>query len=226
MRHTDRWLQILGMTFAVLLVACGELPLEGISEDDSGEVLVGATGEFMDARGSAAHSPTEVRWFETGMPVEDAFSSLLRRHSGVQMTLHTTGLEPGDAFTIWWIIFNYPEHCEHPTEFGLCSGPDLVVAGGDPAVESSAARAAGRYIGGDGTGRFAGSLKVGDTSEALFGPGLLNPAGAEIHLIVRSHGPRVPAIAAEQIHTVDGGCSEDPEEDVCHDPQFAVHVAN
>jgi hypothetical protein len=35
---------------------------------------------------------------------------------------------------------------------------------------------------------FAGRVPVGDAANAVRGPGLLDPYGAEIHLIVRDHG--------------------------------------
>jgi hypothetical protein len=40
----------------------------------------------------------------------------------------------------------------------------------------------------------------------LCGPGLLDPRGAEIHILVRYHGVVIPAMMPAQIMTVGGGC--------------------
>jgi hypothetical protein len=77
--------------------------------------------------------------------------------------------------------------------------------------------ATGHVIGGSGTASYGAHLAVGDTSGALFGPGLTNPLGAEIHLVVHDHGPADPAIVAAEIRSF-GVCNL-----VCTDVQFSVH---
>lgn len=52
--------------------------------------------------------------------------------------------------------------------------------------------AAGHVIGGSGKGNYGGWLGVGDTSEALFGPRLLDPLEGGVHLVVCNHGPVLP----------------------------------
>jgi hypothetical protein len=48
--------------------------------------------------------------------------------------------------------------------------------------------AAGHVIGADGSGNYAAYLSVGSTKEqVLFGPGLTNPAGADVHFVVHDH---------------------------------------
>jgi len=37
-------------------------------------------------------------------------------------------------------------------------------------------------------------------------PGLLNPTGAEIHLLMHSHGQKIVEFMPEMIHTFGGGC--------------------
>jgi hypothetical protein len=39
-----------------------------------------------------------------------------------------------------------------------------------------------------GEASFAGFVPVGDSADAFRGPGLLDPYGARIHLIIRDHG--------------------------------------
>ncbi len=157
-----------------------------------------------------------VRLYADGSEVPSSSSMLVRTSFGATMTLQTSGLIPGNTITIWWVIFNNPEFCsggENP--FGLkCDAGDF----SNPDVEASAMYAAGHVIGESGTGNFAASLTIGKTTkQVLFGPGLTNPEGADIHLIVRDHGPLDPALMPGLIQSVNT-CNT-----VCTDVQFAPH---
>ncbi|MDE2149017.1 MAG: hypothetical protein KGJ55_04095 [Gammaproteobacteria bacterium] len=111
-------------------------------------------------------------------------STLMRFPKAVQMTLQTTGLPANHIVTVWWVIFNHPEFCTHGGEVPRCQGDNF----GDSRVEASAVHAAGQVIGATGDGRYGAYLPVGSTQEQiLFGPGLTNPLGADIHLIVHDH---------------------------------------
>jgi hypothetical protein len=82
------------------------------------------------------------------------------------------------------VIFNHPEFCSHGA-FGLrCGEGDLDVED----VQASVVYGAGHVIGASGKASYGAYLGVGDTSGALFGPGLLYPRSADIHLIVHDHG--------------------------------------
>lgn len=171
----------------------------------------------------AQHTESGVYRFGAGTLVAGAEASITTNNGGANFTLHTSELTPGDAVTVWWIIFNNPEYCDHGTGVpngALCGGLDLSVRGGDPLIESSVLYAAGHVIGGSGSGNYGGHLSVGDNSGANFGPGLLNPQGAEIHMVVRTHGPAIPGQIPEQIHTFNGAC----DVNACADLQFAVFV--
>ena len=128
-------------------------------------------------------------------------SKIVRNQNGVNVTVNTSGLEPGSAVTIWLVIFNNP---------GTPGPPDDVIYG------------AGHVVGGNGTAHFAAHLNEGDSGGSLFpqpSPGLIDAETAEIHIVVRSHGPAIPGMIPEQIHTLEGDC--DPN--VCEDLQFAIH---
>lgn len=57
----------------------------------------------------------------------------------------------------------------------------------------------------------------------MFGRGLTNPTQAEIHAVVRTHGPVIPGMVDEQIHTFNGGCDPgQPNEGQCQDLQFTA----
>ena len=146
--------------------------------------------------------------------IEGRSSALVRTDNGVSMTIHTSGLDAG-AYTIWWVIFNDPSQCSDEE----CGEDDVLPPPGNEDAGVSVLRATGHVVGKSGKGNFGAGLSVGDTSEALWGPGLTNPRGAEIHLIVRSHGEVIPGEVNDQIHTVNGGCP--PNE--CVDVQMALH---
>ena len=105
-------------------------------------------------------------------------STLTRTASGLSFTLETSGLEPGHAITIWWMVVN-------------------------PDGSLSVLYAAGHVVDQSGTAEFGGSLQEGDTAGAIVGPGLLDAANADVYLVVRDHGPAKPDILNDQIHTFD-----------------------
>jgi hypothetical protein len=166
----------------------------------------------------AGISVVDVHYLDPGNTmVYDASSKLVRTNKGVSMTIDTNGLYAG-AYTVWWIIFNDPSACVHPIPAigAMCGGEDLEY---DPAVYPSVGYATGNVVDEDGEGGFAAHLKMGDTRGLLFGPGLLYPRHAEIHLIVRHHGEVIPSMMPAQIMTVDGGCGVN----FCMDVQGAAH---
>jgi len=182
-------------------------------------VLLAATAMCVSA-GGVAHAGTgtsDVHRFADGSVVPDGWSKVVTNDAGASMTLHTTELPAGDVVTVWWVVFNAPQNCTHGEGPYRCGPGDLPPFGGDGSAEPSFLYATGHVIAGSGTANFGGHLSVGDTSGALFGPGLVNPLGADIHLVVRDSGPVDPAIVAAQIHSY-GVCNL-----VCANVQFSVH---
>jgi hypothetical protein len=175
---------------------------------------------LLGASAAAAPASTQssgVYSLSDGNPVDGAGATLLRTDSSIRMTLHTTQLDPGGTYTVWWIIFNNPAACTDAFHgLGLlCGEGDL----GSPAVAASVLFATGHVVGQNGKGNFGAHLHVGQmTNDVLFGPGLLDPRGAEIHVIVRSHGDPIPGLVREQISTVGGGC----DINTCESQQFAA----
>jgi hypothetical protein len=188
--------------------------------------LVGLLSVVLVSRaGAATQTTSPVKTIETppDEPVEVGTSTLTRTGSGIALNLHTTGLQAGHAVTIWWMVFNNPEACIHgattpdPTD-PRCGMADITNA----AVGLSVLYAAGHVIDEDGVADFGAYLQEGDTDGALPGMklGLLDAAGADVHLVVRDHGPADPGRVDEQIHTI-GACNPD-----CHDLQMSVHEAS
>jgi hypothetical protein len=146
--------------------------------------------------------------------VPGASSTLVRTANGIDISLQTSGLPAGHAVTLWALIFNNPSMCGS----GGCdeSRGDL----GIPGVQGSVQHVAGHVVG--STSTFAGRLVVGDAADAFLGPGLLNPFGAEIHLIVRDHGVASADIITDQFN------NDSPRfcNVACFDIQKSVHLAH
>ncbi len=171
----------------------------------------------------SSNSFTSLEWFpDSGNSgtIANSSSVLIRNKNGVAYTTSTTGLLPGGAYTTWWVIFNNPEFCSPPS----CAAKDFPQNMGDPRVQASVLWATGRVVDGHGQGNLSAHLAAGGRSAApgqiLFGPALLDAFGAEIHLVVRSHGPALTGDNLKaQLTTFLGGCSINK----CEDQQFAQH---
>ncbi len=184
-------------------------------------------------------------------------SRLLRTDSGISINIVTTDLREGHAYTVWWVVFNNPEACAgYP---GPCGLADL----GDPDVNATVQWGTGDVAVGTAGGvakkvnKKAGAssgvalslvahLNEGETTPG--GPlfdlpgdddGLEDAFEAEVHAIVRSHGPGVANALNDQITSFGGGCVVDVGDELpegvpdeprvpeqvgeCGDIQFAVH---
>ncbi len=160
--------------------------------------------------------------------VPGASSKITRNGSGVTSTLHTSGLIKGNAYTMWMVAFNVPGECATSP----CGPAD--VAPGTAAVVD-VIYVGGNVAGGNGKATFSGRRAAGDNSKSLFAalgapaPGLTDPLGAEMHLVVRDHGAKIPGQVPSQIHTFEGACT--PESSLglgsggydCADIQFSIH---
>lgn len=178
---------------------------------------------------SALHHNTNwLRWFAGGSFVRGSSATLRTSEDGAGFNIHTEGLNNGDAVTVWWVIFNHPEKCTHGVMGFRCGERDLTPFGGSSAVGSSVLYADGAVIRGSGGSNFNGFLNVNDASGALFGNGLTNPQGADIHFVVKTHGRIIRGLVSEQISTFGGGCNNAPAgtgtsgPNTCEDLQFVV----
>ncbi len=202
------------------------VPLERPIVDDS---------EVVETRAPATHCETVIIDAITGEQAGTA--KLIRTDSKVSMNCKINGLTPGYAYTIWWVIWNNPEFCGNPNQ---CMEPDF---GNADAVQVEVMYAAGHVIGNTGKGNFGGSLNENDDSGSindLFGlpgyGGLLDARAAEVHLVLRNHGPSIPGQVNEQINSYLGGCTscslcdiffpdftENPDEEgECADTMFGI----
>jgi hypothetical protein len=132
-----------------------------------------------------------------------------------------TTQEEDTAVTMWWVIFNNPEFCTGGGP-GVCGVPDLR----NEAVQTSLIWASGQRLERNKPVSFAAALSpkstLGDVPAlAPFGPGLLDPRKAEIHVVLRTHGSLLPDLAQlnEQLSSFNGGCPPNS----CANAQVAIH---
>ena len=205
--------------------------------------------------GAAPTSPTDtgVFWWwqdpDTDAPVGSA--TIVRNNTGITGTVSTsldndTGSYSDFAATAWIVVFNNPAACvNNPAP---CIEDDLF----NPAVMADALYGGGHIIGASEMANFGFHLNAGDNSTSiadLFGMptdengepfGLIYPKTAEVHFVMRSHGPKVPGQVDEMLHTYGGGCVFDapygflpPVNEAnlqfllgdCQDIQFAINQA-
>jgi hypothetical protein len=139
----------------------------------------------------------------------------VRNNDSLTVNIHTSDLPPG-AYSVWWVIYNHPELCTVPFE---CMDPAHDEALDSP-VQFALQNATGHIVGGAAIGNFSASIRIGGhpSGEVLEGPGLLNPAGALVLMVVRYHGPAISGMIPQQLSTFDGGCAINN----CEDLQLVV----
>ena len=160
------------------------------------------------AYGPGDQSTEDVAWFWDAAAVTGD-AKLVRGPNGISANFKTSELPAGQAVTLWFIVFNNPAGCNTSP----CSVPADVF---NPAAEADFLWGGGHVTGGSGRATFAGHLAVGDTSGSgmteigfpELALGLTDPAGAEVHLALHSHGPKLTGQAlVAQLSSFTGGCN-------------------
>jgi hypothetical protein len=189
----------------IALVGCGDdaLPVEV----EVGEALFSSSG----AAAAAEETGSPVYTFPGAadpMLIEGASAHIVRTPNGVNFRVNTNSLMPGHAYTLWVVIFNEPGQCH--TAPDMCTPADLFHTGAKPDMLYGA----GVVTGGSGMATLSGRTRVGDVSGSVQAPagllsyGLIDPFGAEFHLVVRDHGPVIPEFMPDMIHSLAGGCTD------------------
>ena len=144
-------------------------------------------------------------------PIEGTSSTIHRDKNGITINFKTDGLIPGNAYTLWFVVFGDAPNKKPP----------------------SSTHAAGHIVGGSGKGNFSGHISVGDIFDNM--KVFNNPLTAEVHLALRTHGPAQPGMIPDQIQTINGGCTSGfpsgggflhPDSNVvgyCANIQVAIH---
>jgi len=193
-------------------------------------ILLGAVGLGLLLVGSASAAPPDkdanVAWWwwqDPATTMEDpaGTSRIVRTDKGISgnISVHLendTGSAHGLAITLWLVIFNDPDECEFgpgncgsDADFG---NPDIkldVVYGGGNVVGASERATIGfHYKAGNNAGSIADIFGLPTDNGDSFG--LIYPRSAEVHYVIRLHGPKDPAAMPEQIHSYGGGCTTGP----------------
>jgi len=180
---------------------------------------------FLLGMGSYAHAAppdkdaNDAEWW-WGDPA--GTSKIVRTDKGISgnIRVHLAndyGSAKGLAITLWIVIFNNPGACSMPN---MCSEPDLFNA----AVMADIVYGGGNVVGGSEKARIGFHYKAGSNAGSIAtlfteilglpfpldnngeGLGLIDPRGAEVHYVIRFHGPKVPAAMPAQINSYGGGC--------------------
>lgn len=155
------------------------------------------------------HSTSPVFTIPPPGPSMVGSSHLVRTDDGLSLRLETSDLEPDHAVTMWIVVANSPDQCESGLPgLSRCGPADHQARRGDISVH----QAGGRIVDEGGTARYGAHLQVGDTSDALFevDPGLIDARGAEVLVILKTHGPKIPELTSQMLSTFAAGCQEAP----------------
>lgn len=182
---------------------------------------------------------------DVGDEVAGSEAAIWRDEDGVSFRIDTTGLVEGHGYTVWLISHDNPDACvTGDGETGSrCTTLDML----NPATLTSLMWGrSGQFVEDDETTTFTGHRSVPEgpcitepvvlfegCDGVLAGHGLHNPEEAEIHFVLRDHGPRQEGLEDEQISTINGGCDPATHEGLpvfgpgwgapgdyaCHDPQ-------
>lgn len=126
---------------------------------------------------------------EFSLALSGGTSTLVRAEDGLSFDFSATGLRRNAPFTVWWVAFNPDNDCISSEEPCSCTA-DSLRPGAD-----SVFYATGAMSDRLGTANFAGAIRYGEVPTGfdqvpfggLFGVGI--EAGAEIHFVIRDHGP-------------------------------------
>lgn len=163
------------------------------------------------AEGHPRKQTEPVRWHPQAVALEDdidagavegASARLVANRSGVSAKLRARELRPGHAYTLWFVVVNNPEACDPRP----CTAPDILT---NPDADAQVTFGDGKVAGNGGQATFSARLNVGPVAGWLEDRSLHNPLGAEYHLAINDHGPKLAAHMPDMIHTYRGGCSDD-----------------
>lgn len=200
--------KLLSLVIIMVLFSCSSEPI--IESETSLQSVAGK---------AAANKSTVLVKDNMHIEIPGTSSTLHRNKNGITVNFKTDGLIPGNAYTLWFVVF------------------------GDAPGPPSSTHAAGHIVGGSGNGNFSGHLSVGDIFDTPAPNGSMpvfnTPLTAEVHMALRTHGPAQPGMIPDQIQTIDGGCRlpdigfpsgptlhpDSDEVGYCANIQVAIHPA-
>ena len=148
-------------------------------------LLVSATAILLGAQSPNAADQDFASVKVIGANAVVGSAHLVRNDNGITCVIETSGLVPGDVYSVWWVM------------------PD----------EALVFNATGGIAGADGTGHFAGHASTGpvgpvDGSVVLSsGDGFFDqPRTDTVTVIIRHHGPPIPGMINDQKGSFNTGC--------------------
>lgn len=192
-----------GCTEGEPVAPTGDLPGEEVLDNAAGQSAAAASA------GSPRMETATVSWHPQAVgagfgegEVEGSRARLRATDSGASVTFQTRNLEPGHAYTLWFVIVENPEVCDG----GECTAEELLT---DEDVDRQITYGAGHVAGNSGRGTFSAHLSTGPV-EGWFDDFVFeDPRGAEYHFVLNDHGPRISEQMPGMIQTYRGGCSDD-----------------
>jgi len=191
----------------------------------------------MASPASAATRETSEVYTFADLPalVDVGDAALVRNDNGVTVQASVEGVTPG-AYTLWWVMWNNPEACGADG----CTDADF----GTPGLDVDIGYATGHVVGNGGKLTLVAHVAEGGSLSGFptefgitSGSGLLDALNAEIHIVIRSHGPTIPGVVGEMTHTFAAGCDysvfggliESPNygtegPNTCEEPFFAIFL--
>ena len=157
------------------------------------------------ANGAADIQETGVEWHpQSGSgAVAGASAQLVRTDGSVNASFHARELIHGHVYTLWFIVINNAAACASAP----CTAGDVLF--NTTAIQADVTYGGGIVAGGSGTGTLSGHLAEGALANAWFGNGFGDARTAEVHLVVNDHGPKIPGLVGEMLHTYRGGCTDE-----------------
>lgn len=182
---------------------------------------------FFGAQGFYVDESVEVSnhfMFPNG-PEVDGATILVRdfRNKVVRIDVTSAALDPDTAYSIWLAVFNSPDQCATP---GGCVVSDIF----NPDVRASVFWGGGLISDANGYGSTTMTLQPGKTKRELFAIeadlGLQDIRNAEIHVVLRSHGPTgLAGRVADQLGTANVACPGGNPMN-CINAFFSVHPSD
>ncbi len=166
-------------TLPVVLAAAGLVPA----------LVPTATAEVQPRKDTAP-----VSWHPQAVALDDeieagqvngASASLVATGSGAHVTFRTSGLRPGHAYTLWYVVADNPAACSTSP----CTAREIIT---NPEVGGQIRWGAGHVVGESGRATFSARLHVGPVEGWMPDRTFTDPRGAEYHFVVNDHGPMLP----------------------------------
>ena len=134
--------------------------------------------------------------------IEDASATLVSSESGIFTHVSTNELEEGHVYTMWVVIINNPAACAASP----CMPAEIL--GNSDALQSDGVWGDSILYNGDGHMEFTSYTPAGDLPDSWFDNGLIDPVGAEIHIIIHDLGESIPDMASTMLNSFRGGCTD------------------